>query len=525
MTAHPPLTYRRSGTALDGERQISIVAAVSGSQMSSGAVLNQTLDQLKQPAPGGVRWVEVRADHTGDIDPGPLHGLAPGGLLYSLRSTTAGGGCADPADRRRERLIAAADRYDLVDLEADRDLHPEVLDRIPPERRVLSWHGPATDLTGLRHTFAALTGVKARLYRLAPAAQTIAQALAPLLLLKALGRDDVTAYARGPVATWTRVLATRYGAPVAFSRLDDHGTEGELSLRRLRLDYPTELVSRAKRLYGIIGTSTNMSLCPMAHNTAYWSLGIPALFLPFSSDELPRALDELRSGLDELGLPLGAMAVVAPHKDAALALATEATPFARRAGAASLLVRAGSGWWADTEAAGVVATLAAHRVEVARRRVAVIGCGGAGRAAAAGISRAGGRVTLVNRGIPPGVRAAKLLGLPFVPLHEFDPCSYDVLVHATPVNDAMPFSIDGIDPATVIFDLSYGGRETRLIAAARANGHPAIDGTEMTLVQLPRQFHRMTGQHIPIGIVRAAQAEFRQNPAPAADLATTRRLS
>jgi 3-dehydroquinate dehydratase/shikimate dehydrogenase len=146
---------------------------------------------------------------------------------------------------------------------------------------------------------------------------------------------------------------------------------------------------------------------------------------------------------------------------------------------------------------------------VARRRIAVVGCGGAGRAAAAGVSQAGGMVTLVNRSVPSGLRAARLLDLPFVPLDEFDPGAYDVLIHATPVKDRMLFSIDGLDPATVIFDLAYGQTATQLTTAARAAGYVTVDGGEMTLVELPRQFHRMTGQHIPIGIVRAAQQEFR----------------
>ncbi|MQA95194.1 MAG: type I 3-dehydroquinate dehydratase [Streptosporangiales bacterium] len=462
--------------------------------------------------PAEVRYVEVRADLAGDVGPQP--GDVPGGTIYTLRSTAEGGGCADPPVRRRERLIAAADRYAYVDLEAARDLHPAVLDRISPERRVISWHGPATTLDGLRHRFGALTTVGARLYRLGPAAHTMAQALVPLLLLRSLGRDDVTAYARGPIASWTRLLAARYGAPLIFGRIPEDppgptgGADGELPLRRLLTDYPPQVLTGADRLYGIIGSATAGSLCPMAHNSAYAALGIPALFLPFSTDQLANPLAELRAGFDALALPLEALAVIAPHKDAAFALAAGATPFAFRAGAASLLVRGGDGWWADTESAGVVATLKNRRVRVNHRRVAVIGCGGGGRAAAAGLAAAGARVTLVNRSIAGGVRAARLLGLPFEPLRTFDPRQYQVLVHATPLRDEMPFRLDGLDQPIAIFDLTYGEKETTLTAAARAAGHTVVDGSEMTLVQLSRQFHRMTGRHIPARLIRRAQREF-----------------
>jgi 3-dehydroquinate dehydratase/shikimate dehydrogenase len=520
-SAVSPLGVPRLGTTPDPERPISIVAVLTSLPPAQGT---------PPPRSSGIRCIEVRADLAGDVDSGRLRDRFAGALLYTLRSATAGGGCDDPADRRRERLIAAASHYDYVDLDADHDLHPDLLDRIPPERRVLSWYGPATDLDGLGHKLAAMTTVGAHLYRLAPAAGTMAQALTPLRLLKTIDRGDVTAYARGPIAFWTRILAARFGAAVVFGRMGDQRpdveaqatAEGEPPVRRLVTDYPRELLVNAERLYGITGASVNGSLGPMAHNGGYRSLGLPALCLPFSCDELLPALADLRTGLDELGLPLSGLVVLTPHKDAAFTLATELTPFARRAGAAGLLLRAPAGWWGDTEAASIVSALSGNQIEVARRRIAVIGCGGAGRAAGAGLSQAGGLVTLVNRGKPRGLRAAKLLDLPFVPLDEFDPRVYDIVVHATPVNNAMPFPIDDLAPDTVVFDLSYGPTETPLATAARAAGHRTIDGRDMIVVALPRQFHRMTGHRIPTGIVRAAVHEFSEDSVPRAESADWR---
>jgi 3-dehydroquinate dehydratase/shikimate dehydrogenase len=139
------------------------------------------------------------------------------------------------------------------------------------------------------------------------------------------------------------------------------------------------------------------------------------------------------------------------------------------------------------------------------RRVAVVGCGGAGRAAAAGLSRAGAEVTLVNRGRRRGERAGKMLGLPFVRLSDFGAQrDFSVLIHATTVKDVMPFPIDGLDPATVIFDLNYRTGDTALIAAARAAGHVTIDGRDMLLAELSRRFHLLTGQQMPAAEVRAA---------------------
>lgn len=493
----------------------------------SGGALDvvATLTGTRTPSPDPrVRCAEVRADLGGDIDPAPLRTAFPGGLLYTLRSADEGGRCTDPPTVRHRRLLAAADQYDFVDLEAARDLSAKVLDRIPPERRVLTWQGPATDLPGLRRLFDTLTRIPARLYRLAPYARTQEQALVPLRLLRSLDRADVTAYARGAAGTWTRVLAARFGAPVVFGWLGDTAADGELALQRLLADYPYELVTGAERLYGIIGGSTARSLSPLVHNTAYGSLGLRALFLPFSTDELPRSLAVLGAGLGELGLPLLGVTSVAPHKEAALALAAEATPLARRVGTASLLVwrgepasersgrpraargvgDAGAGWWADNEADGVVAALVAGRVEIEGQRIAVIGCGGAGQAAAAGLSEAGAKVTLVNRGRVRGEHAAEMLGLPFARLDGFDPRPYSVLIHATPVTDALLFPIEELDPRAAVFDLNYGPTDTPLVAAARAAGHVTLDGRDMLVAELSRQFRLMTGHEMPTADVRAA---------------------
>jgi 3-dehydroquinate dehydratase/shikimate dehydrogenase len=152
----------------------------------------------------------------------------------------------------------------------------------------------------------------------------------------------------------------------------------------------------------------------------------------------------------------------------------------------------------------VVSALRTRRIALADRPVAVIGCGGAGRAAAVGLMGAGARVTLVNRGRRRGEFAAQHLGLPFVPLADFDPRAFPVLVHATSVSDDVLFRLDGLDPTTAIFDLNYRATETPLIAAAQAAGYVTVDGKEMLLAELSRQFHLMTGNTMPIAEVSAA---------------------
>ena len=95
--------------------------------------------------PDSVEWLEVRADRVGDIDPDWLSNYFRGRLLYSFRTTGE--------DSRRKRLEMAARFYDCVELQADSDLSTELLQQIPPEKRMLSWYGNVNELTELERRF------------------------------------------------------------------------------------------------------------------------------------------------------------------------------------------------------------------------------------------------------------------------------------------------------------------------------------------------------------------------------------
>ncbi|HEV8579310.1 MAG TPA: type I 3-dehydroquinate dehydratase [Thermoanaerobaculia bacterium] len=457
------------------------------------------------PSPGGeeiaslppaVRWLEVRANRVGDVDPDWLRGHFAGELLYSLRGASGGA-------ERRARLLAAAERWDLIDLGAE-DLDAEILARVPAARRVLSWCGPAVSLAELRARWQQLANVPARLARLIPAAVEPADALTPLRLLFEAGRSDLTAFASGPAGWWSRLMAPRLGAPVVFAAVAEE--EGEPSVARLMADYGLPAMSPVEELYGIVGPKAIRSLSPRLHNAAYRTSSLPALYVPFPAAHFGSFWSELGNGaLADLGWPLRGLTVTAPFKEPALAVAAEASVVARQAGAANTLLRKNGSWRADTaDADGVLSVLESRGVGVAGRQVAVVGCGGAGRAAALGLQRAGAQVTLVNRGTERARFASQLLGLGCVPLAAFDPRPFSLLVHATPLVEEPPFPVSGLARETVVVELVYGQAPTPLMAAAVARGCTAIDGRDVLLVEAQRQYRMMTGQEMAADQARAA---------------------
>jgi 3-dehydroquinate dehydratase/shikimate dehydrogenase len=444
--------------------------------------------------PDGVTRLEVRADLVGELDPDALRRAFPGRpLQYTLR------GRADPPAVRRARLARAALGYDTVDLDADRDLTPDLLAAVPPSRRRISWHGPAVALPALRERFAAMAAVPAAGYLLAPDAGSAADALVPLRLLAGLGRRDVTAYGDGPFGAWSRLLAPYLGAPSVAGPLDG----GPLDAARLCAGYPFPDLPPVRDLYGLAGPVALASAFPSLHNRAYRERGLPALYLPFHLDGLGDFLTgfwpAVPDGLRELGLPLRGLSVSGPLKEVALHVADVVSPVARTAGAANALTRRGGRWRAaTTDASAVTAVLRWAGVSPAGRPAAVVGCGGAGRAAAVALREAGAAVTMVNRGETRGRLAADLLGLPFTPLKAFRPTGPALVVHATGLHTGLPFPVDGLAPGAAVLDMVCPpDGPSALVTAARERGLRAVDGRRLRAVEAAHQFRLMTGRPMP----------------------------
>jgi 3-dehydroquinate dehydratase/shikimate dehydrogenase len=475
--------------------------------------------------PAGVDWVELRADRAGEPDPGAACALArdlEGGLVYTFRSRAEGGDGSDDASRRTERLLRAARAvcpgseggeplYAFLDLEAGRDLRPEVLGAVAPERRILSWHGPATPEPELEQRIEAMVETPAALYKLVTAAAQPGEELAPLHALAAAGRDDVIAFASGECGVWTRLVAPRLGAPVVYAAFPGGapGAPGQPEIDRLVLDYGLPELPPATALFGVVGRPVTHSLSPRLHNRAYRELGIPALYVAFHAEHFGDFWLEVVEGgrLAELGLPLCGLSVTAPFKEIAQAVAGAPSPRTQAVGAANTLVERDGVWEAEsTDPEGVVLPLRHLGVALEGTPVAVLGAGGAGRSAVVGLADAGAKVTLFNRTEERGRKAARELAVEFRPLAAFRPGEFDVVVHATSLGrgpaDPLPFDPAALRPHAVVIDLVYATEGTPLLAAVRAAGRRAIDGREVLLAQALEQFRMMTGRRLPVALAR-----------------------
>ena len=185
--------------------------------------------------------------------------------------------------------------------------------------------------------------------------------------------------------------------------------------------------------------------------------------------------------------------VTIPHKEAALAAATTATPAAREIGAANTLTFLDGGIEAEnTDAPGFLAALGD---DPGGMTATVLGAGGSARAVVWALRREGAAVRVWNR---TPERARELAAALDVEAVDEAGRGGDLLVNCTPAGTELPAG-----EWAVVVDLAYGEAETPLLAAARAAGARTVDGLEVLVRQGALSFERWTGVEAPLQAMRA----------------------
>jgi shikimate dehydrogenase len=200
--------------------------------------------------------------------------------------------------------------------------------------------------------------------------------------------------------------------------------------------------------------------------------------------------------------------VTIPHKEAALALATDPTERARAIGAANTLVFEPDGRIVadNTDAPGLIAALP---FSAAGRSALVLGAGGSARAVVWALLQARAReVRVWNRTLERAQMLAAELGAIAVTRAQ----AADLLIHCTasgldPRENAfkpLPIDADDLVRYECVVDLVYTETETSLVQAARARGVRAVDGRELLVRQGALSFELFTGRAAPIELMSRA---------------------
>jgi len=234
------------------------------------------------------------------------------------------------------------------------------------------------------------------------------------------------------------------------------------------------------------------------------ALGLQYQLLPAP----PELFGEIVSALGAAGY--GGANVTIPHKQAALALADEATERATAIGAANTLTFADGRIHADnTDAPGFLSSLPESP---GGKRALVLGAGGSARAVVWALLDAGASVAVWNRTPERAEELAAELGAEAVGA----PVDADVLINCTSIGldnpssggipdfKLLPVEPDDLGEFSCVVDLVYRPGGTDLARAGRERGVPTIDGLEILVRQGALSYESWTGRAPDLDMMREA---------------------
>lgn len=377
----------------------------------------------------------------------------------------------------------------------------------------------AAQITHLRHTGAALLisyhdftrtrsleqaasrieTFKPDFIKVVSTARSLADNLAMLRLIEDRSLSShIVGIAMGEEGILSRVLGPRAGGSFTFASFSEE-TEtapGQVDARTLREIYRIEQLDQATRIFGVAGNPIAHSLSPLMHNAAFRREVVNAVLLPLKA----KSLDDLLTVVREL--PLAGVAVTMPLKQEVLPHLANMDPLTARIGACNTLRTGADGklYGFNTDVAGVIRPLE-KRLRLRGTRVAVLGAGGAARAAVFGLVEQGAEVYVINRTHETAVSLARQAKAKSLKHEAFAKQHFDVLINSTPCGmkgnkQTMPIAPNELN-AGLVFDMVYNPIETPLLALARSRGIPVVTGVEMFVQQGARQFEIWTGKPAP----------------------------
>lgn len=244
--------------------------------------------------------------------------------------------------------------------------------------------------------------------------------------------------------------------------------------------------------FAVLGQSLPHTWSPYIHNSLFDAAELDAVYLPVTvpPERLGSVTDVFRSCFSGFNVTI-------PYKEKILPFLDDVDEAARVCGAVNTVeIRNGRMIGHITDGLGMLRAIEEKGVETHQADVLILGGGGAARVAGYAFLSRGGRVTFAVRDTQKGDALAHALaktqqdGLRRLSVRPLADCAeaHDILINCTPVGmyphvDACPVSADAIARCRAVFDAVYNPRETRLLALARQNGLPAIEGLGMLFYQ------------------------------------------
>jgi 3-dehydroquinate dehydratase/shikimate dehydrogenase len=405
-------------------------------------------------------------------------------------------------------------RTALADIESDLLCVPEVLaggkafpagSAVDWSRVIVSHHDFAGVPDELEEFYERLAATPAHVVKIAVQANDITDCLRIFALLDRARNEkrNLIAIAMGNAGIATRILGPARGSFLTYGSLEDESATapGQVNARQLRSLYHIDDINDETMICGLVGMPVMHSVSPHMHNAAFAAEGLNGVYLPFEVREVESFVKRMvHPATRELDWNLRGLSVTAPHKSSVLEFLDWVEPEAKEIGAVNTIIVAGNelhGY--NTDVHGLLEPLRQRVGSLTGLSVAVIGAGGAARAAVWALQREHARVALFARTRPKVEMLAQEFDVSFEPVQGASFRDYDVVINTTPVGSgelagrtlAEAHQLAG---ARLVYDLIYNPTETEFLKEARKAGCETLGGLEMLAAQARLQFQLWTGR-------------------------------
>ncbi len=242
-----------------------------------------------------------------------------------------------------------------------------------------------------------------------------------------------------------------------------------------------------------IGYPTHAFKSPMIYNPYFEQAGIDAVVVPMGckAQDYPAFLRPVF----QLTNIRGAL-ITMPHKVTTVGLLDELTPTVEIAGSCNAVRRSSDGRLQGDmfDGEGFVRGVRRKGLDLAGKRVLVVGSGGVGSAIAASLAAAGIAAISLYDVTAASAQALGARLLKHYPQLEVrtgsnDPAGCDLVVNATPMGmnegDPLPLDVSRIAPSTFVGEVVMKQEMTAFLRAAQARGCAVQLGSDMLFEQIP----------------------------------------
>lgn len=254
-------------------------------------------------------------------------------------------------------------------------------------------------------------------------------------------------------------------------------------------------IDSSTTLYCLIGNPIDKSLSPLIHNEMFRIFGKNSIYLAFNIEE-----NKLRDVIDGFkAINVKGFNVTIPFKKTIIRYLDGLSPEAEILGAVNTVKNQdGKLIGYNTDGEGLYKTLRNNNIDVKDKNILLLGAGGAAYGIGITLSTKGIKsIYIANRTREKAVNLEKEIkkinpnistSIGDLSLREINKKDIDIIINATsigmyPLENLSPIELNGFDKKTIVYDIVYKPRETKLIKEANLRGFKAINGLSMLLEQ------------------------------------------